>query len=261
AVHLAANGILSACYQTWPDVVVATSAFFTPSWVLEVIKARRHKIVMLFTESPYQDGMQLEMAKWADLCLLNDPGHLADYGGVCRAVYMPHAYRPTVHYPPHPGGAKPHDLTFVGTGFPSRIRFFEGMDLAGLDVVLRGPWLDLPDDSPLRDYTDRTPEGCVDNDQTAALYRQSKTGINFYRREAEDDHAGEGWAMGPREVEMAACGLWFARDPRPESDSLFPMLPAYSSPQEASEAVRWALAHERERENAAAAARVAVAER
>src|SRR5262249_5700818 len=163
AVHLAANGILSACYQTWPDVVVATSAFFTPSWVLEVIKARRHKIVMLFTESPYQDGMQLEMAKWADLCLLNDPVNLADYGEVCPAVYMPQAYRPTVHYPPHPGGAKPHDLTFVGTGFPSRIRFFEGMDLAGLDVVLRGPWLDLPDDSPLRDYTDRTPEGCVDN--------------------------------------------------------------------------------------------------
>ena len=67
--------------------------------------------------------------------------------------------------------------------------------------------------------------------------------------------------MGPREVEMAACGLWFARDPRPESDDLFPMLPAYTSPQEASEAIRWALAHEREREKAAAAARVAVSER
>ena len=60
---------------------------------------------------------------------------------------------------------------------------------------------------------------------------------------------------------MAASGLWFARDPRPESDELFPMLPSYSGPAEASELIRWALAHPDERAEAAARARAAVAGR
>jgi hypothetical protein len=260
AIELAANGILSACYQTWPDVVMAVSAFFTPSWMLEVIRARNHKIVMLFTESPYQDGMQLEMAKFADISLVNDPVNLTAYGEHGPAAYMPHAYRPAVHYPAS-SPAREYDLAFVGTGFPSRVRFFEQMNLQGLRTRFEGVWMDLPPESPLRNWADFSQDGCVGNAETAAIYRSSRTGINFYRREAEDAHTGEGWACGPREIEMAACGLWFARDPRPESDNLFPMLPAFSSPQEASEHVRWAVTHEAAREKAAVAARKAIAGR
>jgi hypothetical protein len=141
------------------------------------------------------------------------------------------------------------------------MEFFASLDLRGLDVRLAGPWLGIPEDHPLRDYTDPDPEGCVDNTQTADIYRQSRTGINLYRREAESAHLGEGWACGPREIEMAACGLWFARDPRPESDELFPMLPAFTGPAEAGELIRWALAHPEDRDEAAAKARAAVAGR
>jgi spore maturation protein CgeB len=70
-----------------------------------------------------------------------------------------------------------------------------------------------------------------------------------------------GVACGPREIEMAACGLWFTRDPRPESDGLFAMLPSFTSPAEASEQIRWAVSHDRARQKAAAAAREAVAGR
>jgi hypothetical protein len=170
---------------------------------------------------------------------------------------MPHAYRPDVHYP-DPGAAKLWDLAFIGTGFKSRLRFFEQMDLDGLDVRLDGPWMDVPDDSPLRQYADPAPDGCVGNEQTADIYRQSRAGLNFYRREGEDAHAGEGWACGPREIEMAACGLWFMRDPRPESDELFGMLPAFTDAAEASELLRWALAHPQDREEAAGKARAAI---
>lgn len=261
ALELAANGILSACYQLWPDVILFTSAFFTPPWILEVLRARGHTIVMLFTETPYQTGQQLEMAKYADYCLLNDPTGIEQYQALCPSVYMPHAYRSTVHYPALPGAAKEWDLAFIGSGFPSRVEFFSAMDLAGLKVRLAGPWMGLPPDSPLRDYTDEDPEGCVDNEDTADVYRDTRTGINFYRRESEADTAGQGWAVGPREVELAACGTWFTRDPRPESDELFPMLPAFTSPAEASDQIRWALAHPREREKAAGQAREAIADR
>jgi hypothetical protein len=257
AIGLAANGILSACYQCWPDVVFLVSAFFTPPPMLDMMRGRGHKVILLHTESPYQDGEQLIRAAHADVNLVNDPVNLDAYRELGPAEYMPHAYREHVHYPA-PGAAKLWDFAFIGTGFPSRVRFFEQMHLAGLDVRLAGPWLDLPEDSPLRQYADPNPEGCVDNAETADIYRQSRTGLNLYRREAEDAHLGEGWACGPREIEMAACGLWFARDPRPESGELFPMLPAFTSPEEAGELIRWALAHPDDAEEAAGKARAAV---
>jgi spore maturation protein CgeB len=232
-----------------------------PPWLLEVLRAHRHKIVMLMTESPYQDEFQLQMAQYADLTLLYDPVNIDAYRAVGPAEYMPHAYRPGIHYPAAQGTVPEYDLAFIGTGFPSRIRFFSDMDLAGLNVRLSGLWMDLPEDSPMRDWTATDADDCVGNDETAAIYRRSRTGINFYRREAEDAHAGEGYACGPREVEMAACGLWFARDPRPESDELFPMLPGYSTPAEASDLIRWAIDHPDLRQYAALKAREAVADR
>jgi hypothetical protein len=60
---------------------------------------------------------------------------------------------------------------------------------------------------------------------------------------------------------MAACGLFFLRDPRPEGDELFPMLPAFAGPGDASEKLRWWLKHDQEREAAAEKARLAVADR
>jgi spore maturation protein CgeB len=263
AARLALDPILAAANRFWPDVILCTSAFFMQPWLLEILRDRSHKIIVIFTESPYQDDYQLKVAEYADLSLLNDPVNIDAYRRVGPAEYMPQAYRETVHYPPPFGAVPEYDFAFVGTGFPSRVRFFDQMDLAGLNVRLGGLWMDLPEDSPLRDWTGITDDrgDCVDNHEVAGIYRRSRTGINFYRREAEDGHEGEGWAVGPREIEQAACGLWFARDGRPESDELFPMLPAFTSPEEASDQIRWALAHPDERAEAALKARAAVADR
>jgi spore maturation protein CgeB len=262
AIETAADGIFRTLYKCWPHAVLLVSAFFTPPWMLHLIRDRGHKVVLHHTESPYQDDEQLIRAASADLNLLNDPVNIAAYTALgVPAAYMPHAYRPSVHYPPDPGTQPEHDLAFIGTGFPSRIRFFEQMDLAGLDVRLEGVWMNLPADSPLRDWTATDPEGCVGNEETAQIYRRARCGINFYRREGESAHDGQGWACGPREIEMAASGLWFTRDPRPESDGLFPMLPAFTGPQEAGDQIRWALAHPEDRAQAAAKARAAVADR
>lgn len=269
AVVMASEGILAEAFKSWPHVILLVSAFFIRPLYLDIFRDRGMKVVLLHSESPYQDDEQLTRASHADLNLLNDPVNIQRYQDLgVPAGYMPHAYRPHVHYPAPAGAAKQWDLSFIGTGFASRVKFFEQMNLDGLSVNLRGPWLDLPPGSPLRDCTrvgqrgdHDTFEDCVSNDETAGIYRDSRCGINFYRRESEDAHAGEGWAVGPREVELAACGTWFTRDPRPESDALFPMLPAYTSPGEAAEQIRWALAHPAAREKAAAQARAAIADR
>lgn len=262
AIMAAIQGVTGACYTWWPDVVLGVSAFFLPSWHLDVMRDRGHKVVLLMTESPYQDDEQLKRAEHADLTLLNDPVNIEAYRRLGPAEYMPHAYRPRVH---HPGQAFPvlrSDFAFVGTGFKSRVEFFEQMDFSGLDVLLAGTWPDLAEDSPLRAHM---PGGevvqCTDNAETADIYRSARCGINFYRRESEPGHAGEGWAVGPREIEMAATGLFFLRDSRPEGDALLPSLPVFDGPGDASEKLRWWLAHDAAREAAATEARRAVADR
>ena len=261
AVGRAVCTIYEELYKWWPHYVLLISAFWYPPQILGLMRSRGHKVILLHTEAPYQDDEQLIRAAHADLNLVNDPVSLDRYKALgVPARYMPHAYRPSVHYP-DPGAQKLWDLSFVGTGFPSRIRFFEEMNLDGLDVRLAGPWMDLPEDSPLRDWTDTDPEGCLDNTETADVYRQSKAGINFYRREGEDTWDRQALAISPREVEMAASGLFFLRDPRPEGDEVLGMLPTFDSPGDAGEQLRWWLARDDDREAAAVKAREAIQDR
>jgi hypothetical protein len=265
AFRAAMQGLSHACFTMWPDVVLFVSGFFVTAGMLQLIQSRRMKTVLLATESPYQEKMQLERAQCTDVTLLNDPVNIEQYRDLGIAVeYTPHAYRPEIHHPRRDGDRfNPElacDLGFIGTGFASRIDFFERMHLDGLDVLLGGCWAGIPEDSPLNAYLGHGPDVCVDNEETAEIYRHAKAGINFYRREYDDadDQNVLPYAMGPREVEMAACGLFYLRDPRPEGDQLLPMLPTFTGPEDAGEQLRWWLAHDREREAAATAARKAV---
>lgn len=265
AIVASMQGLTHACYAFWPDVVLFVSGFFVTGGVFEMMRMRRHKIVILHTESPYQDGEQLDRAQFADLNMVNDPSNLAAYRELAPALYMPHAYRPDTHYPRR-GPVNPElaaDLTFIGTAFKSRTEFFERMDFGNLDVLLGGSWWDeeLAPDSRLRKYLGHDLGKCVDNTETAELYRQARCGINLYRRESETEYAGQGWAMGPREVEMAACGLFYLRDSRPESDEVLPMLPSFATPEDAGDQLRWWLDNEDQRLEAARQARGAIADR
>lgn len=262
AVRLAAKGILSTCYEFWPDVVLVVSGFFVPDETIDIIRSRGHKAVLLCTESPYEDDRQIAKAARFDLVLVNDPTNLDKFRAVQpETYYVPHAYSPARH---HPGPASPDmacDFAFVGTGFPSRVEFFESIDWTGLDVTLAGSWSALSDDSPLVKFIAHRRDWCIDNAEAAELYRSAKTSLNLYRREANDAALEKGWAMGPREVELAACGSFFLRDPRPEGDELFPMLPTFTEAAEVRPLLDWWLAHDIERGEAAMKAQAAIADR
>lgn len=268
----ARQGLSHALLTFWPDVVLFISAFFMTAGTFALLRQRRFRIVILHTESPYQDDEQLMRGELADLNLINDPANLARFRELGPAEYMPHAYRPGVHYPRTDSRAAPRDpalasdLCFIGTAFKSRIQFFEALDLNGIDALIAGSdWGKLPETSPVAKYVATgigTEQDCIENERTASLYRNAKLGLNLYRREAESTHEDDpAEAMGPREVEMAACGLCFLRDPRPEGDRVLGMLPVFSGPDDASEKLRWWLAHDPERERVASAARLAVMDR
>jgi hypothetical protein len=262
-IGVAANQIYSTCYRWWPDLILIISAFFIPEDTIDVLRSRGHKVVILFTESPYEEPKQVRRAGHADLVLVNDPSRLDLYDATATpALYMPHAYRPALHYPGPGTTGMDTDFAFVGTSFPSRVEFFEKMHSLGafdrIDVTFGGFWGGLAADSPLRPYIAHDLDECLDNDQTAGIYRAAKVGVNFYRRH-EGDAYSDGVSIGPREIEMAACGLVFLRDPRPESDELFgSILPAFHSPEEATEQLRWWLSHDDEREQAGLKLRAAV---
>lgn len=261
AAELAINGLYATLYKTRPDVLLGISGFFLTPELLDLVRATGTRVVLVHTESPYEDKRQLALAPHADLNLVNDPINIEAFAAVAPARYVPHAYRPATH---HPGPATPDlacDLGFVGTGYTSRIDFFERIDLTGLDVLLGGNWKNLADDSPLRKHVAHDLEECLDNHRTAEVYRSARVGINLYRREAEHVDLIDGLAMGPREVEMAACGLFFLRDPRPEGDEVLSMLPTFATPEDASEQIRYWLDHEPERDKLAAQAAEAVAGR
>lgn len=257
AIDASADRLAAALWKTRPDVLLLTSGFFLPPPLLDTARRDGVKVVMLATEQPYE-RREIDMSAHCDLVLTTDPTTLADFR--CAAVHQPHSYRPALHAP---GPVIPElaaDFAFVGTGYRSRVDFFEGMDLAGLDVLLAGNWKALDEDSPLRTFVAGGLEDCLDNPKTVEVYRSAKAGINFYRREA-DDGTPQGVAVGIREVEAAACGHFLLRDPRPEGDELFPMLPTFRGPVEASEHLRWFLAHPSAREEAASKAREAIQDR
>jgi spore maturation protein CgeB len=261
AIQLSTDGLYSDLYTLRPHVLLVVSAFLVPTKLLDLARLSGTKVVVLHTEEPYELNRELDVAAHADLNLLNDPIHIEKFRGVARAEYMPHAYRKSLHKPGPFDPDAASDFCWVGTAFESRIEFFEAMNLDDVDVALAGNWQRLTEGHRLRKYLAHDIGECCDNTEAVRLYQSGKVGLNLYRREAEDGGSAAGWAMGPREVEMAACGLFYLRDPRPEGDELLPMLPTFDGPEDASEQLRFWLDHDDERDEAARQAREAVADR
>ena len=258
AVQLATRTVERMCYRFWPDVVLITSGFYLPLETLDIIRSRGHKIVMLHTESPYEDDRQVARAAHADLNILNDPTNIDRFP--TGTIYLPHCYDPARH---HPGkSTTPSDVAIVGTGYPSRIDFLEAVDWQDWDVLLAGNWQILEGrGSTLEPYVGHKLDECLPNDMAADLYRGTKASVNLYRREAEHDGLVEGWAMGPREVELAACGTFYLTEERGENREVLPMVPTFSSPADFGDKLAWWLAHPDERAEVARKARAAVAGR
>ena len=267
-IEFAAAGIPAKCYEYQPDVVFVVSGFFVPDEIWRLWRARGQKTVLLVTESPYEDDKHLALVERVEpaIVLLNDPTNLDAYrDGKRRVYYFPHAFDPQCH---HPEKVKPDcDFVFVGTGYGSRIEFLEQCDFTDLTVKLAGSWVGLDDDSPLIPHLVHDKKTCSPNAETVALYHSARVAANLYRgarehhTEANRAELTRGWAMGPREVELAACGTFFLREPRGEGDLIFPMLPTFTEPAEFCELLRHYVMNPRARNKAARAACAAVQDR
>lgn len=258
AARMVAEQLRAACFDFWPDVVVITSAFLIPPETFDIIRDRRIKIAVILTESPYEDPTQIGIAARSDLAIINDPINIDQYRQYQpNTHYIGHAYDPELHRPQIIAPEYAADFGFVGTGFPSRIRFLEAVDFGNLNVKLAGNWQELDATSPLNRYLIQHESGSFPNTETVRFYSSIKISANLYRKEGAENHI-EGYACGPREIELAATGTFFLRESRPESDDLFPMLPTYQNAEEFGELLEWWISHDRQRQDAARLAQLAI---
>lgn len=265
--RIIANGIHAACYQFLPDVVLVISARFVPSFTYDICRRNGARVVVVHTESPYEDDEQLLIAGDVDLNLINDPTNIEAWRRHGPTEYQPHAYDPAVHRP-LVNPMHPLDFVWIGTAgstFPSRTRFFEKVDWTGVDAAFGGLWQGTDPDSPILSHVLHGMDECVDNDTTTRLYQLSAMTANLYRAEANSDQLRGGWAMGPREVEAAATGCFLARHSPPdhggEGDDVLPMLPRFTEPGELTDIIRHYRDHPADRQRLANEARAAIADR
>lgn len=263
AIKMAAKTLEIVCYEWWPDIVIIVSGFYVSPEVWGVLARRPHHTVYYCTESPYEDDRQGRAARYADTVILNDPTNLNQFRDEVNpnTHYFPHSYDPDLHFPGEPVAELASDFAFVGTGFPSRAEWLSRVDWTGINARIGGNWRELEDDSPLIPLLFKDQAHCMDNWETADVYRSTKASLNIYRKEHSEAAHAQGWAAGPREIELAACETFFFREPRPESDALFPMMPTVRDPEDFGEQLRWWLAHDDERADAAKAARAAIVDR
>lgn len=253
--------LLAEVYRHDPDVVfIVHGAHVWPPTIAEI----RCPVVWVATECPYEDEAQALTIAAAnvDLILLNDPTNQGVFESIAPAFYVPHAYRPTLHRPDGPSRG-PSDVCFVGTGYPERVELLEAVDWSGIDFALAGMWENIEGTRGTTTLRRHLVAGCIDNAETVEWYRGTKVALNLYREQTTGERAStaDGWAIGPREVELAATGTFFLRTHRPESDELFPFLPAFTSAEELELLIREWLPRDTERAALANRARDAIADR
>ena len=252
----------SVLYEVWPDIVFVTYGACIDPATLQLARERGHVVVLYHTESPYEDDSRLKWAESgvADIWLINDPTNLEKWRQACPTTwYLPHSYDPDIHRPGKVA-RKTHDVTFVGSSFPSRVEWFTRFveTAPDLNLLLAGQWQTVGPGHPLEQACPHSFAECLDNVDVPPLYWQSKVGLNIYRRESERPDLADGWSMGPREVEMAACGLFHLTEERGENRQVLPMLPTFESPEDAAEQARWWARHPDARDRTAEQARAAV---
>jgi len=211
------------------DAAIMVTAIRQP-WVIHSLKSNGMPVVALFTESPYEQDKELDIARQVQGCWTHERTAVATFKAVNEHVaYLPHAWHPAVHTPvPQPGDDQvpAHDVVFVGSGFRERVSFFNSIDWTGIDLGLYGIW----DGLGLKPQVAKCLRGgTIPNTQAAALYRKAKIGLNLYRRLRTDlkPDRPENWvtaeSLNPRAYELAACRTLQISEWRAELRPMFPV--------------------------------------
>lgn len=226
------------------DAVLVVSAMYLHPDVIILMKRAGLRVVVLFTESPYDQDKELAIARLIDGGWTNERSAVAAFQAINpQTGYLPHAWHPERHRAgaqPEDDSALAHDVVFVGSAFRERVAWLSAIDWTGIDLGLYGSWDALGSRHPLRRFVR---SGAIANTQTAALYRRAKIGLNLYRtsvgfgRNAPQITHAE--SLNPRAYELAACGVFSISTPRAEVTDVFgDLVPMFTASVDAGALIR-----------------------
>ncbi len=238
-IYHAGEGVLAMALRHQAHFVIVVSASLLHPDVILIMKRAGLRIVVLFTESPYDLQQELKIAAMVEGCWTHERTVVEAFRAVNRnAGYLPHAWHPLKHYPA-PTQRGGHDVVFVGSGFPDRIAWFNAIDWTGIDLGLYGTW------NGVKASIKPSSKDVVTNEAASALYRNAKIGLNLYRHSRIGP---QGWqalehetaaSLNPRAYELAACGAFHLSEARQELRDVFgDLVPTFSTPQEAVALIR-----------------------
>jgi len=244
-MYQAGVGALEMALREKVDAVVVVSGMLLHPDVVILMKRAGLRVVVLFTESPYDMEKELKFAAMVDGCWTNERTAVEAFQKVNpNSGYLPHAWHPERHVTERDDDdqVEAHDVVFVGTGFHERVTWFNSIDWTGIDLGLYGNWKGLGLSKQLKKCLRGD---CLSNDKTAALYRRAKVGLNLYRQSM-------GWGKGaplltataaeslsPRAYELAACGVFHLSSYRSEVTEVFgDLVPTFTTPTEAAALIR-----------------------
>lgn len=250
-VLLAGDRIALAAIVLGVDLVHFIAPMYVTPTTLKVFKQHtKIKTSAYFTECPYDDAHALAFAELFDYCFVCDKTSEPVFAERNpHTKYIGHAYNPAKHH--NDISVAPRaDVVFVGTNFPSRIKFLEQIDWTGIQLELHGI-MRLGSASVLDPHVKTNI--AIPNDQALHLYRGARIGLQLHRRDSFDPAASQkgkrygrglpgakpiedlvAYSIGPRSYELAACGVFQVCDEgRAELREVFgDTVPTYTTPTE-----------------------------
>jgi hypothetical protein len=254
-MYHAGVGAMEMALRHQVDAVLVVSAMLLHPDVVVMMKRAGLRVVVLFTESPYDEEQELRIAKLVDGCWTTERTSVPTFRVVNpRVGYLPHAWHPDRHFVSdnYVLDTPSHDVVFVGSGFPERVAWFNSIDWTGIDLGLYGTWKGLG----LNKQVAACVRGAqITNEQTSALYRRAKIGLNLYRSSVHAE------SLSPRAYELAACGTFHLSTDRKEVHEVFgDLVPTFTTPAEGDRLIRQWLADPLGREQVALLLPACVAE-
>lgn len=244
-MYHASIGALEMALRCRVDVVLIVSASLFHPDVILMMKQAGLRVVILFTESPYDHDKEMNRAAMVDGCWTHERVSVAAFRTVNpNTGYLPHGWHPLKHYisAGQVGELASHDVVFVGSGFPERVAFFNAIDWTNIDLGLYGTWKGLG--------LNAQAQACVrgeqvSNEMASALYRRAKVGLNLYRQPlykgkgSKPSPLAPAESLSPRAYELAACGVFHLSEHRAEVAEVFgDLVPTFRTSTEAAALIR-----------------------
>lgn len=196
------------------------------------------------TECPYQDKTIGMLREYAKVIFAND----LYSSKALDMLYLPTGYNSNINYPIAVPESVQHDVVFVGSGFPERIKFLEGVDWTDIDFEFFGHYPIAQDSYLAKYYKDAQ----IPNELATVYYNGARINLNLNR--TSFDYTSESYinvakSLSPRAYEIAACGGFMLSEYREELDVLFgELVPTFTTPEQLNALIHYWLAPERKKD-------------